>query len=301
MRVLRYVIPATLLGLLACLHAVGVHAQAPATFTLAPGGRATISYEGYCTDFGKKFPTTLQAPNALGTDAVRGAIGYIQANNLGANPQQALEAQYGVWRATGATDSPRGGDVANAVANAAQNPPANPQGTSLLDAVKNNQVALTLGNWAPVGDKVQLGNASDNFYGRGTLTVENRTQQQLTLYMPVGTLFPPATAGEQTMAAYATNIQVTNPQAEAQAAQAAATAAATTAATAAPTAQATVAATAVPTAQATAVATAAPTARPQRPSELPETSGGATQTIMLLFGFALLSAALAVRLLRRAR
>jgi LPXTG-motif cell wall-anchored protein len=53
----------------------------------------------------------------------------------------------------------------------------------------------------------------DNFYGRGTLTVENTSQQAVTLAMPAGTLFPPVTAGEQTMAGYATNIRVSNPQA----------------------------------------------------------------------------------------
>ena len=53
----------------------------------------------------------------------------------------------------------------------------------------------------------------DNFYGRGTLTVENTSQQAVTHTRPVGTLFAPATAGEQTMAGYATNVQVSNPQA----------------------------------------------------------------------------------------
>ncbi len=274
------------LGLFAAVSAGSAQAQAPATFTLAPGGTATITYEAFCTDFGKKFPTTLQQPNAVGTDAVRGAIAYIQTNNLGANPQQALEAQYGLWRATGTTTSPQGGDVANAVANAAQNPPANPQGVSLLDAVKNNQVRLTLGTWAPVGDQVQIGSATDNFYGRGTLTVENTSQQQLTLYMPVGTLFPPATAGEQTMAAYATKADVVNPQPTPQPTAAVATA------------QPTAAAATQPTAAAATQPTGAAGGQAQRPAQLPQTSGG-THTMMLLVAFGLVLLAGAVRLLRK--
>jgi hypothetical protein len=182
------------------------------TFTLQPGGRATVTYEAYCTDFGQKFPTTLQAPNAMAEDKVRGALAYIQQNNLSADENQALEAQYGIWQLRGATGSPAGGDVAKAVVNAGNTAPATPQGTSVLDAVKSGQVKLTLGTWAPIGQPVAIGSATDNFYGRGELTIENTSQQALTLYMPVGTLFPPATAGEQTMAAYATNVQVTNPQ-----------------------------------------------------------------------------------------
>jgi LPXTG-motif cell wall-anchored protein len=48
------------------------------------------------------------------------------------------------------------------------------------------------------------------FYGQGTMTVENTSNQRLTLYMPVGTLLPPATPGSQTMAAFSSNTQVTD-------------------------------------------------------------------------------------------
>jgi len=82
----------------------------------------------------------------------------------------------------------------------------------VLDAINGGQVKLTLGTWGPIGNKVPIGNASDNFNGRGELTIENTSQQALTLYMPVGTLFPPNTAGEQAMAAYPTNVQVNDPQ-----------------------------------------------------------------------------------------
>lgn len=249
---IRRLIAAALLsaGFAASVAGGTVHAQAPATFTIEPGGTATISYEAFCTNFGQKFPTTLQAPNAVAPAALQGGLAYIQTNNLGANEQQALEAQYGIWQLAGATGSPQGGDVAKAVANAGKNAPSTPQGTSLLDAVKNNQVKLTLGTWTPVGNPVQIGSATDNFYGRGTLTVQNTSQQRLTLYMPVGTLFPPNTAGEQTMAAYATKADVVNPQ---------------------PTAQ--------PTAQ-----SAGSSGNQQQPSRLPSTGAADALTPLLLFG-----------------
>lgn len=91
--------------------------------------------------------------------------------------------------------------------------PANPQGTSVQDAAKANQIKLSLNNWQPVGGKVQITpTATDNFYGRGQLTVENTSQQALTLYMPVGTIFTAADSAFQDVAGYATNVQVTNPQ-----------------------------------------------------------------------------------------
>lgn len=242
--------------------AVGsVSAQAPATFTLQPGGNATVTYEAFCTDFGKKFPLAIQSPNGVAPDAVRAALANIQSNGLASDPQKALEAQYAIWQLSGATGSPSGSDVAKSVVDAAKTVPQNPGGTSVVDAAKANQVKVTLNDWKPVGDKVPIGNSSDNFYGRGTLTIENTSQQALTLYMPVGTLFPPQTAGEQTMAGYATNVQVTNP---------------------AP------------------AATAVPATDPaSRPNTLPATSGGETNTLVLFAAFLLLAAGVGVGMVRR--
>jgi len=183
------------------------------SFTLQPGGSATITYEAYCTNFGLKFPTVLQSPNGVAPDNLRGALAYIQQNSISGDENKALDAQYGIWQLSGATGSPAGGTTAQAVVAAARTPPATPSGTSVLDAVKAGQVKLTLGTWAPIGNPVPIGSISDHFYGRGNLTIQNTSQQALTLYMPVGTLFPPNTTGEQTMSAYATNVQVSNLQA----------------------------------------------------------------------------------------
>ena len=186
------------------------------SFTLQPNGTATITFEGYCTNFGQKFPTSIQTPNAVAPDKIRGALAYIQANNLSASPDKALEAQYAIWQISGATGSPAGGADAKAVVDAAGSAPANPQGTSVLDAAKAGDVTETVASWQPIGDKVAIGAASDNFYGRGTLTIKNTSDKALTLYMPLGALFPPATAGDQTMAAYSTKTDVSNPQPAAQ-------------------------------------------------------------------------------------
>lgn len=211
LRIISGLILTAFLGL-SNTSALAQTSQSTQSFTLQPGGKATITYEAYCTDFGQRFPLTLQAPNAIADDKVRGALAYIQQNNLSADETKALEAQYGIWQLRGATGSPAGGDVAKAVVTAGNTAPANPAGTSVLDAIKAGQVKFTLGAWTPLGNKVAIGAATDNFYGRGDLTIENSSKQALTLYMPIGTLFPPNTAGEQTMAAYASNVQVSNPQ-----------------------------------------------------------------------------------------
>jgi hypothetical protein len=294
MRVVRFI------GALmvAALIIVGVRVtQAQGTsvssFTLPAGGTATISFTAFCTNFGQKFPTAIQAPNALAPDKIRAALAYIQAQNLYSDPQQALEAQYAIWQLAGATGSPTGGATAQQVVQNATTAPANPQGTSLLDAVTSNQVSVALASWAPIGQPVPLGNATDNFYGQGTVTVRNNTQQSLTLFMPVGALFPPGTAGDQTMAGFATNVQ--QAQAATATTGATATTAATTAATAAATATtaATTAATAAATATtaATTAATAAATATTTAPGTLPTTADGDAAPVgwLLLGALALLA------------
>ena len=257
MRYLR-IIGALALAMLVASGVRSTQAQGANTgsFTLPAGASATISFTAFCTNFGQKFPTGVQSPNALAPDKIRAALAYIQAQNLYANEQQALEAQYAIWQLAGATGSPAGSDVAKAVVAAANTAPINPQGTSLLDAVKANQVALSLASWAPIGNPVPLtsSGATDHFYGKGTVTVRNTGQQPLTLFMPVGTLFPPSVAGNQTMAGFATDVQVQQ--------VATATRAATVAATA--------------TQAAAVAATAAPTATPARVSQLPNTSGGSS-------------------------
>jgi hypothetical protein len=265
------------------------------TFTLAPGASATVTFEAFCTEFGQEFPSAVQAPNATAPDRVRAALAYARQQNLIGSNEQALQVQYALWQLLGAVDSPRGEQAAqDIVSQAGSTPPAAPQGArSVVEASQANQVRLTVASWQPLGEPVQITQtATDNFYGRGTLTVENISQQELTLYMTIGTIFPAVNQAEQDMAGYATNIQTNDPGVS-QAATAAPTTAATAAATATTGTTATVATTATTAATATVAATAitapttAATATTTAPSTLPNTSGGAGSSLLLLLAAAL--------------
>jgi hypothetical protein len=189
------------------------------TFTLQPNGRATVNFEAFCNDFGAAFPQNIQLPSAVAQPEVRAAIAHIADEGYAGNNQDALDAQYGLWRVVGATNSPQGGDIAEGVVSAAGGNVPEPQGTSLLDAVQAGQVNVTLDSWQPLGEQVQIGALTDYFHGRGTLTIENTSDQELTLYHPVGVLYAPETAGAQTMVGYATDVSVDNPQPAQQPAQ----------------------------------------------------------------------------------
>lgn len=186
---------------------------APTTFTLQPGGTATVTYEAFCIEFGEVFAAAVQLPSGLAPDAGRAALAYGVSKGYASDPAKALQLQYAIWQALGETTSPKGDTTAQDVLTNGKAVPANPQGTSVLDAVAAKNVTVTLVSWQPIGPKVAITQtATDNFYGRGTLTIQNTSQQALTLYMPVGTLFPSVNAAQQTMIGYATNVQVANPQ-----------------------------------------------------------------------------------------
>lgn len=181
---------------------------ATSTFTIQPGGKATISYEAFCLDFGPKFPATVKAPNCVVAPEVQNAMYY--ALTKGYQSSQPLELQYAIWELRGAQNTPKSGATAAEIKAATTTAPAL-AGTSVLDAVRDNKVKLTLDSWEPIGDKVNLGGASDHFYGKGQLTLENTLQESLTLAMPVGTIFQTPDSSSQNMASYATAVQVNNP------------------------------------------------------------------------------------------
>ncbi len=203
-------------ALLALVVSTGVaHAQdtalpATATFTLEPGGTATVDYEAFCLDFGKKFPASVNTPSGVADAKIQKALYYALTKNY--QSTDALELQYAIWELSEAENVPQSSAVAAEIMAATTAVPAL-AGTSVLDAVKDNKIKLTLKTWDPIGAKVDLGGVTDNFYGKGTLTLENTSQESLTLAMPVGTVFQTPDAASQNMVGYATDVQVSNPQA----------------------------------------------------------------------------------------
>lgn len=196
---------AALLAMVLLIGAGGQAAQAQSsqTFTIPANGRAIITFEAYCVDFGGTFPATLQAPSSRASGEVRGGLAYIQSNGL-SGTAKALQGQYGLWRITGAKGSPKGDATADAVYNARSTVPADPaNATSILDAASAGRVSLDTTGWGPVGAPVNITSDSrDNFYGRGTLVVRNLSGQQLTLFMPIGAIFLPGSICSQRVAGY---------------------------------------------------------------------------------------------------
>jgi hypothetical protein len=202
-----------LIALLAAMLLCGIggrpaYAQSSSAFTVPPGGRVLVRFEAYCLDYGGTFPRAIVAPSAaagLAPANVRAALNYIQGHRP-ADTQAALQAQYAIWRLQGVTGLPKGSD---AVAQGTPvTDPANAQ-SIIAAGLSSGQWSLEMAAWGPLGQPVQIaGGVPDYFYGTGQLMVRNNTQQQLSLYMPIGIIFPPASSGHQRMAGYPTGVQI---------------------------------------------------------------------------------------------
>lgn len=274
--------------------------------TIPAGQTAVLQVRGFCLDLGKPFPTGFAAPSALASDQIRAALNYaVSKDYVSSDIRQVQEAIWflsnGKWNRP---DHVRGQEIVDA-AQAAANRPTEPGGTSLLDAIKANNVTVTTSISPPAGTP-----AADAAYGDGTVTIKNNGTQDVNVYLPLGTVFPPAQANEQRLAVYALAV--------AQAAPTATTAATNTAAptntavaTATEVATATAAATSTTAATATAAATDTPmpaatatpaVALPQTGgSGLPKTGAGSNglPIWLILFATSLVSLVAGLGLLRR--
>ena len=206
---LRRIATALLTALLLCGLGEGTaYAQPSSAFTVPPGGRVLISFEAYCLDFGGAFPSSVARPNGdagLAPANVRAALNYIRANRP-ADTAAALQAQYAIWRLMGVPSLPRGSDAV-----AQGTPVTDPTNArSIIEGgLSRGEWSLEVTAWRPIGRPAQIATGvSDYFYGAGQMIVRNNTRQQLSLYMPVGTIFPPTVRGLQRVAGYPTGVQV---------------------------------------------------------------------------------------------
>ena len=275
------------------------------TLRIPAGQTAKLRVRGLCVDFGKPFPGTSAAPNALAQDQMRASLNYAISKgyfDTDAGLRQAEEAMWflsdGTWHRP---DHVLGQEIVDAGKDGV-NKPVDPAGaTSLLDALTAGTVKVSVDLKTPAGVVPK-----ESFYGDGDLSVTNTSAAEINVYMPVGTIFPPNTPGDQRLVAYALISQQAPTLTVVATNTVAATA--TVAATSTTAATATVAATSTTAATATGAATATPammmesTATPvaMTGGTMPKTGAGdALPGWLLLLGASVLSLLAGVTLLRR--
>jgi hypothetical protein len=204
-------------GLAAPLHVVPGHAV-----TIPAGGTGTIQVQAISIRPGSNLSTAALplAPQPLAADRVRTALFYgIDWGYTESAPYQVALAVWWVqdsnWLSSEHVAAER---IGTAAVSAAGTPSWNPDGTNLLNLVQSGQASISPLTLAPSAQNSSLGN--------GTVQVTNNSINNLTVYLPYGTVF----GGPQSQAlVWATGPGIPAPQATPTAAsQATATSASST-------------------------------------------------------------------------
>ncbi len=171
---------------------------------LNAGETATLQIRGFCLDPGKPFPNAFGQPAVVATDTIRSALYYaVQQGYDQSNPDQVQEA---VWYLQTGTWQHPSHDLGQQIVNAAQGmtPPAAPAGTSVLDALGAHNVSMQV-SFSPAPGTAP----GQAFYGDGTIQVTNSGSSQMQVYLPFGTIFPPADPTTQRLVAFVTGTNQT--------------------------------------------------------------------------------------------
>lgn len=194
------------------ISAAGAWAQTPAgsdasVLTIPAGQTAQVQVRGFCLDYGKQFPSGVVSPKELSTPELRAALNYaIQKGYVDSNPGQVQEALWflsdGTWHAD---EHQLAQEIVDNSKSAAPADPAG--GTTLFNALAGGGLTAEV-TFTP--------KSADAFYGDGTLTIRNTGSSDAQVYLPIGTVFPPATPDQQRLLGYAIQVTQAAPTATAE-------------------------------------------------------------------------------------
>ena len=181
-------------------------AESGVRITVPPSASVEVPVEGFCMNYGKPFPSARLAPVSPAPASLRAIERYAAAK--GYNKSHPYQVQRAVWYFTDGLEYDAGKLpithelVGYAKSNAEH---AFPKGElELSEAVKSGLVRAEIRDFKNV--------SKPEYHGRGTLTVVNQTQQQLTIFIPYGVKFKDQIkSGTQNMAVFATPIEAKAP------------------------------------------------------------------------------------------
>ena len=176
------------------------------TVTIPASGSVEVPVEGFCMDYGKPFPSTKLAPVGLAPAEVRAIERYAVAR--GYNKSHPYQVQRAVWYFTNDLKYDKAKlPITDELVNYARSNAVHqlPEGAlDLASAVDQGLVRAYTSNFKNISNPA--------YHGKGTLTIVNQTQQQLSIFIPYGVKFKDQVkTGTQNMAVFATPIEAKAP------------------------------------------------------------------------------------------
>lgn len=179
---------------LAALAQDGGTAIGPYIVTLQPGETTEIGVHGFCLNYGLPFPGDVLLPTELASDPLRNAAIYSLAN--GYIDSNAFDVEKAIWYLSDGTRLDNQdytlADEIIAYANSGVQP------ADVVDGVPHMVELVTAGSLeASVTKFVNVAPEQGSFFGSGTLTITNVSQQPQTFVVSYGTVTVDESDGDQ--------------------------------------------------------------------------------------------------------
>lgn len=179
--------------------------------TIPANGTASLTFDTYCLEVEKDFPAQLSEPRGLASEDVRRVLRV--AIDEGFAETDPLQTQLAIWHQVegdwpyGEDVVPR--DVAQSLVDQAVNEtlaPLDAEGTALDQAVADGTVSISSEDFQALSSPTPL-EGGQPYRGQGTLSIQNNTAQEVTVYFPFGLVFEATNENEQDMVAFATELE----------------------------------------------------------------------------------------------
>jgi len=179
--------------------------------TIPANGTASLTFDTYCLEVEKDFPAQLSEPRGLASEDVRRVLKVAIAE--GVAETDPLQTQLAIWRQVEGDWPyeedvvPR--DVAQSLVDQAANEtlaPLDAEGTALDQAVADGTVSISSEDFQALSSPTPL-EGGQPYRGQGTLSIQNNTGEEVTVYFPFGLVFEATNENEQDMVAFATELE----------------------------------------------------------------------------------------------
>ena len=192
---------------------------AETSVTIPANGKADISFQGYCLDFGEPFPTSFGEPGSRASDDVLKVVKTALLD--GSADEDPLTVNLAIWTLREdktidelypTIDEDKADKVNDLLARsekATVEPLATDRGIALDKAIADGQVEVSSADFnadeaAPLAVEEDEGHP---YHGSGTMTITNLTDQEITIYYAFGTVLKAENTAQQDLVTYSTELE----------------------------------------------------------------------------------------------
>lgn len=192
---------------------------AETSITIPANGEANLSFQGYCLDFGEPFPTSFGEPGSRASEDVLKVVKTALLD--GTADEDPLTLNLAIWTlrenrtidalypSMEAAKADKVNDLLERSEKATVDPLATDRGIALDKAIADGLVEVTSADFT-ADESAPLAVPEDEghpYHGSGTMTIQNLTNGEITIYYAFGTVLQAVDESEQDLVTYSTELE----------------------------------------------------------------------------------------------